>query len=78
MGRTTRVRRPANREPTSLAVAIATTSENEAIDTIEILVLEANIDPALRTYEIDHPPPPPPLTYETDHPLPSYFFDDDI
>jgi hypothetical protein len=47
MGRTTRVRRPANREPTSLAVAITAASENEAIDTIEILAPEANIDPAL-------------------------------
>ena len=58
MPRTTRTRRPLNREPTSLA-AVTTTSRNEAIDTIEILAPNTNIDPDLRTYEIDHTPPPP-------------------
>jgi hypothetical protein len=54
--RTTRNRRPPNREPTSLAAATST-SENEAIDTIEIVAPDANIDPVITTYEIDHPPP---------------------
>ncbi len=61
MGRTTRIRRPPNREPTSLAGAAllaGASSENEAIDTVELLAPDSNIDPALTTYEIDHPPPP--------------------
>ena len=57
--RTTRNRRPPNRELTSLA-AVTSTSENEAINTIEIVVPDPTIDPAITTYEIDHPPPPPP------------------
>jgi hypothetical protein len=61
MGRTTRIRRPPNREPTSLAGAAllaGASSENEAIDTVELLAPDSNIDPALTTYEIDHSPPP--------------------
>lgn len=61
--RTTRIRRPANREPTSL---ISVTTTSEAIDTVE--ALNANIDPALQNYEIDHPPPP---TYKANDPTPS-------
>lgn len=63
--RTTRNRRAPNREPTSLAI-ITSTSENEAIDTIEIVVPSANIDPAITTYEIDHPPPPSQLVDSLD------------
>jgi hypothetical protein len=40
MGRTTRIRRPPNREPTSLAGAAllaGASSENEAINTVELL-----------------------------------------
>jgi hypothetical protein len=49
-----RSRRPPNREPTSLA-AVTITSDCEAtIDTVG--ALDANIDPALQTYEIDDPP----------------------
>jgi hypothetical protein len=62
---TTRIRRPPNREPASLA-AIPAASENEAIDTVEILTPDANIDPALQTYDIDHPPP----TYEIEPLIP--------
>src|SRR5437763_6786350 len=62
--RTTRNRRPPNREPTSL-VAVTVTSESEAIDTVR--APNANIDPTLQTYESDHPLPP---TYEIDN-LPS-------
>jgi hypothetical protein len=54
---TTRTRRPPNREPASLA-AIPAASENEAIDTVEILTPDANIDPALQTYEIEPLIPP--------------------
>jgi Myb/SANT-like DNA-binding domain len=63
--RATRNRRPPNREPTSLAAATST-SENEAIDTIEIVAPDANIDPAITTYEIDHPPPPSQLVDSLD------------
>ena len=56
--RTTRNRRPPNRELTSL-VAVTSTSENKAIDTIEIVTPNVNIDPTITIYEIDHPPPPP-------------------
>ena len=67
--RTTCNRRPPNREPTSLA-AVTATSESEAIDTVRAL-LNANIDPALQTYESNHPLPP---TYEIDDPpSPSQF-----
>ena len=61
MGRATRTRRPLNREPTSLAGAAliaGASGENEAIDTIETVTPDSNINPALTTYEIDHPPPP--------------------
>lgn len=60
MPRPTRTRRPLERKPASLAgaaAAAATLGENEAIDSIEVLVPDANIDPALATYDIDHPPP---------------------
>ena len=53
--RTTRNRRPPNREPTSLA-AVIITSNSEAIDTVRAL-LNTNIDPALQTYESNHPLP---------------------
>src|SRR3979490_1721422 len=62
---TTRIRSPPNREPASLA-AIPAASENKAIDTVEILTPDANIDPALQTYDIDHPPP----TYEIEPLIP--------
>ena len=68
MPRTTRIRRPPNREPTSLAATTAT-SENEAIDTIEALVPDPNIDLALGTYEINYPLPP---SYELDSLDPDY------
>ena len=61
MGRATWTRRPPNREPTSLAGAAliaGASGKNEAIDTIETVTPDSNIDPALTTYEIDHPPPP--------------------
>ena len=55
--RTTRNRRPPNREPTSLA-AVTSTSENEAIDTIETPASDTNIDPALTNHDFNPPPPP--------------------
>jgi len=70
--RTTRNRRPPNREPTSLA-AVIITSNSEAIDTVGAL-LNTNIDPALQTYESNHPLP---LTYESDYPLPPTYEIDD-
>ena len=57
--RTTRNRRPPNRELISL-VAVTSTSENKAINSIEIVIPDLNIDPAITTYKIDYPPPPPP------------------
>jgi hypothetical protein len=63
--RTTRNRRPPNREPTSLA-AITSTSKDEAINTIKIVVPDTNIDPAIITYEIDYPPPPSQLVDSLD------------
>jgi hypothetical protein len=64
MHRTTRIKRAANREPTSLAATVAPSlHENEAIDVVETLTSEANIDPVLITlgeHDIDPPPPPPP------------------
>jgi hypothetical protein len=65
---TTRNRRPANREPTSLAFT-ANRGENEAIDTIEVASIDANIDPTLQTYGIDHPP----LPNDSEPPSPSQF-----
>jgi Myb/SANT-like DNA-binding domain len=73
---TTRTRRPPNREPASLAAipaAVPAASENEAIDTVETLTPDANIDPALQPYDIDPPPPP---TYEIEPSIPpSQFLD---
>jgi len=60
MPRTTRIRRPPNRQPTSLAGAANALSGNEAIDSIEGLDPDTNIDPALTTCDIDYPPPPSP------------------
>ena len=45
---------------------------NEAIETIETVVSDANIDPAITTYEIDHPPPPQLVdSLNLEHPPPS-------
>jgi hypothetical protein len=57
MHRTARVKRAPNREPTSLAVATTLSGENEAIDSIEVLIPEANIDPALTNHDITPPSP---------------------
>ncbi len=62
MPRTTRIRRAANREPTSLAATTTLLGEDEAIDTIETPASNANIDPALTNHDINPPPPPPPPT----------------
>jgi hypothetical protein len=57
MHRTARVKRAPNREPTSLAVATTLSGENEAIDSIEVLIPGANIDPALTNHDITPPSP---------------------
>jgi hypothetical protein len=59
MPRTARIKRAPNREPTSLAVATPLSGENEAIDSIEVLISDANIDPDLTNHDIDPPLPPP-------------------
>ena len=48
MNRTTRIRKVPNRDPVSLAATTTpTTTQNEVIDTIEVVAINPNLDPAL-------------------------------
>jgi hypothetical protein len=60
-----RIRRPPNREPKSLAAI----NNTKAIDTIQVSIPDANIDPSLQSYKIEQPPLPP---YESNTIDPNY------
>ena len=60
MNRTTRIRKAPNRDPVSLAATTLPTTtplvQNEAIDTIEVVAIDPNLDPALLNKPIVTPP----------------------